>query len=352
MSCTARFEPLPDLARLESRWRALESTSDASFFLGWTWIGSWLASTGARPDMLTIEQDGKDIALALVGHSIDRRALGGVPTLWLNQAGDVEADRPFIEYNGLLVNSSHSSAANNAAIGAIMARGDWKALRLSGVMPPPSLKRDAGFRRWTCRDTSPVCFIDLDAVRTANGDYLSLLSANSRNQIRRSYKELAGPVTVNAARDAAQIEEWLEAMRQLNAGRHADNAWDSKNFRDFARTICVNGLANDETELLEVRGGEAVIGYLLNFKYRGRAMNYQSAFAAPIGPKSKPGLICHAAAVAHYAAQPFSVYSLLAGKDRYKQSLSTGAEQMEWWTGERFAWRLEAEALIRKILKR
>ena len=60
----------------------------------------------------------------------------------------------------------------------------------------------------------------------------------------------------------------------------------------------------------------------------------------------------HAAAVGHYAAQDFRLYSLLAGKDRYKQSLSTREEALEWWHVERFSPRLEAEALARRILKR
>jgi len=82
------------------------------------------------------------------------------------------------------------------------------------------------------------------------------------------------------------------------------------------------------------------------------AMNYQSALAEPRTAKDKPGLLCHAAAVAHYAARDLSLYSLLAGKDRYKQSLSTCEESLEWWMIERFSPRLEAEALLRRLLKR
>src|SRR3546814_12315510 len=72
-----------------------------------------------------------------------------------------------------------------------------------------------------------------------------------------------------------------------------------------------------------------LLGYLLNFIYRGRAMNYQSAFTSGISPKAKPGLMCHAAAVTRYAAEGHATYSLLAGEDRYKQSLSTGRRSEE-----------------------
>jgi CelD/BcsL family acetyltransferase involved in cellulose biosynthesis len=90
----------------------------------------------------------------------------------------------------------------------------------------------------------------------------------------------------------------------------------------------------------------------VNFVHRGVAMNYQSAFADPSGAKDKPGLLCHAAAVGHYAGRGLDRYSFLAGKDRYKQSLSTCEERLEWWLVERFSPRLEAEALLRRLLRR
>ncbi|PZU62458.1 MAG: CelD-like protein, partial [Sphingobium sp.] len=105
-------------------------------------------------------------------------------------------------------------------------------------------------------------------------------------------------------------------------------------------------------ELLRFADAGGAVGLLVNFVQDGQAMNYQSAFAQPRTAKDKPGLLCHAAAVGHYSAQDFRLYSLLAGKDRYKQSLSTREEALEWWHVERFSPRLEAEALARRILKR
>ncbi|MGK2909334.1 MAG: GNAT family N-acetyltransferase, partial [Sphingobium sp.] len=157
---------------------------------------------------------------------------------------------------------------------------------------------------------------------------------------------------IAAVSDAETAERWLGEMQALNEGRHADNAWDDASFRAFARALVLRGLVTGEVELLRICAGEHLLGYLLNFLYAGRAMNYQSAFAAPISGKAKPGLMCHAAAVTRYADAGLTLYSLLAGKDRYKQSLATGQETLEWWTLERFSLRLEAEALLRKVLKR
>lgn len=344
---TGQFTGLPDLASLAPRWQALESRAAASFFLGWTWTGAWLESYAVRPELLAVtDGQGQDIALALFGHSMQPRLLGRSATLSLNQSGDASADRPFIEYNGLLIEAGREGEATQAVLRALQGRNDWRTLRLGGIAPgAPLLKIPA--RRRTRLDRSPVYQVDLEAVRAA--DYLSLLSSNSRGQIRRALKDHGGALPAIARAMPADIEPWLEEMRALNAGRHADNAWDDPAFRRFAAALATR---SEAVELLRFTDGEGVVGLLLNFLHDGTAMNYQSAFAAPRSGKDKPGLLCHAAAVDHYAARGLALYSLLAGKDRYKQSLATCEEALEWWQVDRFSPRLEAEAALRKILRR
>jgi CelD/BcsL family acetyltransferase involved in cellulose biosynthesis len=350
---TARFEPLPDLAVLEPRWRALEVQAVPNFFTGWTWVGSWLAATGARPELLVVSDGaGRDVALALVGRSAEKRLLGRVPALRFNEAGEAKADRAFIEYNApLCVKGRERDAA--AAVGlALGKRRDWRALRLSGVVPDAPLISAIPARRRTLMDSSPAYFADLVAVRAAGGDYLSLLSSNTRGQIKRSGKDYSESVTIEPASDAVTAAAWLAEMHVLNGGRHADNAWDEPVFRAFAGEIVAAGMADGAVDLLRVAAGDAVLGFLITFLSGGRAMNYQSAFAEPVSAKAKPGLMAHAAAITHYAERGFDLYSLLAGKDRYKQSLSTGAEELQWWVLERFSPALEAEYWARRLLKK
>lgn len=350
---SVHFEPLPDLAALEPRWRALEAVAAAHFFTGWTWMGSWLRATGVRPELLLVRDEaGSDIALALIGRSSDKRLIGRIPTLRLNEAGDVRADRAFIEYNApLSVRGQERAVA--AAIGAALGqRRDWRAMRLSGVVPGDPLIEAIPAHRRTLIDSSPAYHVDLGAVRAAGGDYLSLLSSNTRNQIKRSAKDYPGEARVTPAGDEATATTWLAEMQALNTGRHADNAWDEPVFRAFAAEIVRTGRADGSVDLLRIDAGNVLLGYLITLRSGSTAMNYQSAFAELASPKAKPGLMAHAAAIAHYAEAGFDLYSLLAGKDRYKQSLSTGAETLEWWMLERFSPALEAEYWLRKLLKR
>ncbi|WP_336958258.1 GNAT family N-acetyltransferase [Sphingobium aquiterrae] len=358
MTLTTTFSPLPDLDTLGQRWRAVEQGGAGGFFLGWTWTASWLDATEARPELLSVQDGGRDVALALVGRSMDRRLLGAAATLWWNQAGDPGMDRPFIEYNGLLCARDAPADTLATAVDALAARNDWRVLKIAGAAPASPLlagmTAQRRIRRRIRHDAMPAYHVDLDAVRAAGGDYLSLLSANTRGQIRRSLKDVAGTPDVAIATQPAQVEAWLAEMTALNSGRHADNAWDDPRFRAFALAIALRGLPTGEVEMLRVRasGDGTTIGLLLNFVHHGVTMNYQSAFAAPLSAKGKPGLMTHAAAIAHSAQAGRTRYALLAGRDRYKQSLATGEEQLQWWTLERFSPRLEAEALLRRLLRR
>lgn len=345
-------QPLGDAADLAPRWQALEARAEGVFFLGWTWMGSWLAATGTQPEVLTVRRGGEDVALALIGRSRARRPLGRVPALWLNQAGGDAADRVFIEYNGLLTARDAPDGMEQAAMTFLAGRKDWRVLRLGGVTAPSPLVAAGAFRRRTLVEEMPAWFVDLDAVRAAGGDYLSLLSTNSRSQIRRSMREYGEAEAQVERAGPGQVEHWLADMRALNAGRHADNAWEEPLFRDFAQALTLRGLDNGEVELLRIAQGGHLLGYLLNFVYRGQAMNYQSAFAPGLSAKAKPGLMCHAAAVARYSGVGCTRYSLLAGRDRYKQSLSTGHDILQWWDLERFSPLLEAEHVLRKLFRR
>lgn len=348
------FESLPGVLLLAARWRALEARAAPSFFQSWCWTGSWLRATGARPALVVVRDDsGEDVALALLGAGREKRLLGSLACLRLNEAAEPAADRAFIEYNAPLAVAGKEAASACALAKALAGRRDWTILRLSGVAPGDPLLAALPARRKRLVDRSPAYLVDLASVREKDGDYLALLSANSRAQIRRSAKEYpSGADRIDRAVDPSTASAWLAEMRALNAGRHVDNAWEEPLFRAFATELVNEGMTDGSVDLLRIAAGDALLGYLLNFRWRGRALNYQSAFAPPASARAKPGLMAHAAAVRHYAAQGLDLYSLLAGKDRYKQSLATGEETLEWWAAERFSPALEAEYLLRRLLRR
>lgn len=346
-------EPLPDLDALEQRWCALEARADASVFLSWTWIGSWLRATGAKPDLVSVrDDDGGEIGLALFGTRREKRRFGRPRTVRLNEAGDPAVDRIFIEYNGLLAMRDREERVTVAIAQLLARRRDWRVLRLSGVADDTGLIAAVPARRRILVDVSPAYGVALAAVRGAVGDYLSLLSSQTRSQIHRALKDHGeGAIGVERASEG-DAAAWLEEMRRLNAGRHDDHAWQEPVFRAFAAEIVRTGLPSGAVDLLRVTIGGDITGYLLNFVRGNRAINYRSAFAEPVSPKDKPGLVTQMAAVAHYAGRGLALYTFLAGRDREQQSLATGAEELQWWQIERFSPGLEAEYWLRRVLGR
>jgi len=64
-------------------------------------------------------------------------------------------------------------------------------------------------------------------------------------------------------------------------------------------------------------------------------------------PSIKPGLLGHAAAIAHAASAGHEVHDLLAGHSRYKASLATDATQLAWLCVQREHLRFAVEDRVR-----
>ena len=108
-------------------------------------------------------------------------------------------------------------------------------------------------------------------------------------------------------------------------------------FERFLRRLVDQGLKEGVVDILRVNAGRHELGYLYNFVYRDRVSNYQSGFRFGPDGRHKPGLVAHALAVQHYASgnSRLRTYSFLAGTSQYKESLSTGSEELYWYAYRR-----------------
>ena len=327
------LEPLGDLNELAVRWQALERLVGCGFFTSWTFLGCQVADRFGKAKLLCVTQDGHDVALALLGRRRGRR--------WLNQTGEPAKDAVFIEHNGLL-----ASGDTPAAAAALRTACGAAGLVLSGVNDATLLAaRSAGWvhlsqSRWAPR-------VDLQALAQP---YLDTLSSNTRAQIRRSMR-LFGPdlrltraSTPDAARDyfhdmvALHQEAW---RRRGKAGAFAD-----PETRTFHLALIARAWPKEEADLLRVTAGGRHVGTLYMLMRNGVVHSYQSGFAEAASPQEKPGLVCHALAIARYAANGAKCYDLLGGADRYKLSLARDGEMLHWGTLDR-AW--SASGVSKKV---
>jgi CelD/BcsL family acetyltransferase involved in cellulose biosynthesis len=352
----------PELAALAADWLALEANSDASFFTSWSWIGSWLASLppDKTPELLSARSNGELVGLALLGRQRARRhCFVNSRGLHLNASGDPVADAIAIEYNGFLVRRDNSTPVQQAMLDHIVsAEADWDEFYLPGLTSAPvgiELAPGTSYRV----EHKPVYLVDLERVREKSGDYLAVLSQQSRYQVRKSEKACAklGSITLDAASDLRQALSYLDSLKALHQpywiARGQPGAFASEFSNRFHHQLVSRAWGRGEIQLLSVSLGDKVLGYIYNFVHRGHVYNYQTGIDYSLLEGSvSPGLVCHARAISHCAAQGLELYDFMAGEQRYKRAMSTCSSQLGWGVLQRDRLRFRAEDALRRVRRR
>lgn len=321
------------LASLEAEWRALEARApQASIFQGWSWMGCLAAERFPNPVLVRAEVDGTLAGLAL----FNRR--GG--RLFLSESGDARLDAPFIEHNAPLI-----AADAPAGVLAGMMRAAWRSGRVWGMTlggVPAEVAAAAGGIAWR-RQVRVAPHVDLDAVRAAGGDHLAGLSANARQQIRRSLRHWAarGTVRLDRAADATEAIAWFGELARLHGEtwrrRGRPGAFADDVARRFHHALIARGVPRGEVDILRASAGDAPFGYLYNLRRGGVVSAYQGGWT--LDAAGRPGITCHVLAIRRELAGAARRYDFLAGEGRYKSSLANGESRLVWET------RLRAPAL-------
>jgi CelD/BcsL family acetyltransferase involved in cellulose biosynthesis len=317
--------PATNLAALGQAWRGLEAQAGApSFFQSWSWVGCLAEERFPDPVLLrATARDGRLLGLALANRRRGRLVLGA--------SGDPALDTPYVEHNAPLL-----AADAGPEVAAAMLRAAWRAggvrrLVLPGV--PAGLAELAGAVAWR-RQRVPAPYVDLAAVRAAGGGHLGTLSANARYQLRRSSRSL-GTVELARAGDAAEATAWLDELVALHARdwqrRGRPGAFATPFMLRFHRALIARAMPRGEIDLLHGAAGGRTIGYLYNFRWRGRVLAYQSGIDRDAGaPHGKPGLTLHQLAIERALASGEAEYDFLAGDARYKTSLANACRELDW----------------------
>ncbi|MBP0445123.1 GNAT family N-acetyltransferase [Roseomonas sp. SSH11] len=317
--------PIHDFAALEREWRELELRSAPCFFRSWTWVGCLVEQRFPDPVLLRASAAGETVGLALLNRHKGRLLLG--------ESGDPILDSPFVEHNGPLMARGYEAVGPALLRAALRAPGARR-LVLSGVDPDLPDRMGALVLR---RQERPAPWIDLDAVRQAGGDLLPTLSANTRQQLRRSLRSYAssGPLTLH---HAASEEQALASLERLIALHNADwrergqaGAFATTFVRRFHTTLIQRASARGEVDLLRIDAGDRTVGFLYNLLLGGVIHAYQAGLdRAGAQRHEKPGLSCHLLAVNRAVTEGHSAYDLMAGAQRYKASLAFESRKFVW----------------------
>ena len=348
-----------DLASVGARWEALQERADASFFQSWAWVGCLAIERFPAPWLLEAREQGETVALALFNRRPGNR-------LWLGESGDPAMDAPYVEFNGPLFLAGRSEKLWPVCLDACLRQGGWRRrvmmsgrVMLSGI--DDALADGAGEAPAVLRARAPsrtAPRVEFSALPA--GGYLDGLGANTRYQLRRSSRRYAaaGPLAIRRAKTLDEALGFLDALAVLHqatwTGRGRPGAFADPWFRRFHRELLGRAFPRGEIDLLRIAAGERVIGYLYNFRHRGRVSAYQSGFDYAVAhPHEKPGMTCHHLAIELAAREGATAYDFLAGEDRYKTSMANAATRLHWVEATRrtsLRARLEGlKALLRRV---
>jgi hypothetical protein len=344
----------PHSSRVEGVWRGLEALANPPYFLSWAWVENWLACLprDEAPALGVLTTDGAPTGAFFLGsRRVVRHHVVPSRALFLNTTGVSTWDSLCIEHNAVLC---APSARLELATLLDLLPARWDEIFL------PALDRDA-FADWSdsvphahyhvrVESEAAAPFVDLERVRGAPGGHLSLLSVNTRAQIRRAERAF-GELSIEVGADERHAIDIYDELIRLHAQswheRGQRGAFADPWFDQFHRLLITRRLPYGEIQLLRFRSRGSTIGCLYNLIAGGRVLFYQSGIQRFEDPHLKPGYVCHSEAVRYNAAAGHAVYDLLAPRQRYKDSLATGQKDLVWLRVQRPLARFAAEEHLR-----
>ena len=218
--------PIPDIDELGRAWSDLQRRARHSFFTSWGWMKCWLACLpdDVQPQVLMAKSGDEIVGLSLLCRRLNRRRKVLIADgLFLNETGNEELDELTIEHNGLLVDSSQAIEISRACLTFLLEQhSEWDELHFSGIdehdpltamINEPPLGIECQLFKETTFET-----VNLAALRESGADYLSKLSSNTRQQVRRSMRlfEQAGPLEIDEPKSLAEVEQFYVEMKRLH----------------------------------------------------------------------------------------------------------------------------------------
>jgi len=360
--------PLASPAELELDWVRLQQHCDCSFFLSWSWIAAWLEILPPHAELYSYRCfDGEQlVALCVVGRGrIRRRGLFHSRVLTINEVRLPGFDMT-IEYNDLLVARGYEAAASAHFLRDMeQLAPTWDELLL-GAIP------QARWRQFAAADSALRAIIDeqrtpwVAHLPTLHPDDTPLfssplfkrMSSNRRWQIKRSFKEYEkfGPLSLQAAANEAEALAFFDAMGALHTRRWnrvgRSGVFVNPHWVRFHRTLISRAFSRGEMQMLRVSCGEAAIGYIYNFLWRGRVYMLQTGLALQKSNALRPGYVSHCLAINYNAQRGLRYYDFMCGDADYKQVLGQASRPLLWVRLQRPRWKFTVENTLVAIYRR
>ena len=350
--------PIEELHTLGILWRRLEKGSETSFFVSWSWIGTWLKCLPKNicPMLLRVTRGEETVAAAIVvKRQENRRGLLKVRQAVLNGTGEPEFDCITIEHNGFVGASGQSLWP---ALLRWFAHGgaDTDELLLPGVSEGAMVAVPPGVKLLHKGRMVPGLACALTGLSPQNQ-----LSRNSRQQLNRSFRACAalGNLQIEQALSVDVAQQFFSQLKALHipswSRRQQPNAFRYPYFETFHRALIDSGVSSGAVRLLRVSAGATILGYLYDFQHAGRVYAYQSGFDDAYR-RLRPGYVSHSLAMKYSHKNGATTYDFLGGDNRLKRTFANREYTLGWHSFGRHTLPLWLEAMgeksVRSILRR
>jgi CelD/BcsL family acetyltransferase involved in cellulose biosynthesis len=320
-------------------WSAIaDACTHASFFLMPEAVRAWLDVFGPRlrPSILLFrDHEQTVVAVAIVVRRTLRKGPFVIRRVYLNTAGEGDADSACIEFNDLLCRPG-SEPAVARALRSYIDRQPWDEVVASGLLDGASLHglRAAFADALAVVRTTPNYYVLLDEVRQSGKDFIESRTARERTRYRQSFRQYSelGELALDQAATTAEALEFLLELARLHqrtwTSRGLAGSFSSQAFCAYHRGLIERCFPRGWIQVLRLRAGATPIGYHYSFLFGGRSYFYQCGYNYDLGEKAAPGIMMHTFAIRHAAQQGLVDYDFMAGDAEYKRRFATGSRVM------------------------
>ncbi len=325
--------------QLQHEWLTLESKSTPKFFLRWKWIGSWLKLLSPQEKIILLKAHENDNIVAL-GVFIERKTIRhGIlkSTQWfLHRTGDSKRDQIWIENNDFLI-ANHNKKnitktiwqvllSKHAHVDEFIVAINHNSLEQEPLLESQkykalSLYKEPGYH---------LSLIDITSIE----EYLSTLSKNTKKQIKRSTKLLhqLGIINFIVEHKPEKQLKILEHAKQWHINKWNDtetpSGFKNNHFISFHNALVQSEQNTAQTIVASLSIDNNLYGCLYCFIDNNCAYFYLSGIKPIEDNRIKLGLTLHTLFIEWLIENNPTIkkYDFLAGKARYKHSLSNNQD--------------------------
>jgi CelD/BcsL family acetyltransferase involved in cellulose biosynthesis len=344
--------------RVRDVWTSLIANgSPHSFFQSWAWIENWLESLHDENQSVTlvmvIEEEIPVLAFFLGKNKFKRRYLFSGHSISLNTTNNAYYDSLCVDFNSFLIKPVYSGDLQEI-ISETAKDYSWDEFVFSNTTEDFYQKINDSFQQKKNYNVlvsykNPSYYVNLDKVRSSDGDYFSLLSKNRKKQLKstiNAYKKL-GDLQIVPADSVEEALLFLNELVMLHQKKWVERgevgAFSNKYLFGFHKNLIKRCFSAGTIQLLKVNCGGKAVGYLYNFIYNNKVYFYQSGLAYRKENKYRPGLVTHYLAIMLNSDLGHREYDFLTGDRAYKKSMATDESNTYYMTIQKNSYKFLVE---------